>query len=1192
MTQKLEHASIALSGINLIEASAGTGKTYAITSLYLRLLVEKELLPDQILVVTYTEAATEELRARIRSRIREAIDFSENPQGEDPFLDALIGNCSQIERTKKRELLEGALGAFDMASIFTIHAFSLRALQDNAFESGSLYDTELVTDQTELVGEILDDFWRRHFFIDSAPLLGFALQNRAAELFSTLLNALRSGSGARIIPEFSEAEVAALDVECGERYRMLSTIWMNDHDEIKELLKCDKGLRRSEETYREDLLGPLLEKLEAFVFGGNPYDLFSGFVRFTTAGIAKGTKTKALPPQHLFFESCEALQIAVNQRFLALQAELATFYRKSLIERKRAANIRFFDDLLDDLYHALLSESGGGKLAGTLREKYRAALIDEFQDTDPVQYEIFRKIYAGSDNPLFLVGDPKQAIYSFRGADIFAYMRAAREVSDDRQFTLTENWRSSSRLLDAFNMLFENDRHPFLYDEIAYYPLTSGNPEQQQGCGEVEPLRLWLMDSRIEKNETLTVDAASRIASASVAGEIARILRDGDSVDGVRSVEAGDIAIIVRTHRQGAMVLDALRQRGIAGVMRSDKSIFSSMEADEVRVLLSALCDPGSESKVRAALVTGILGRTGNDIACFADDEAAWSEMLSQFRHYHHLWQDRGFMVMSRELMAKEGVRGRLLNAPDSSGERWLTNLLHCFDLLHQEEHQRGSGMEKLAAWFSERCAASESREEFQIRLETDEAAVKVLTVHISKGLEFPVVFCPFLWSGINSTNRVVMFHNDNGDLVKDFGSPDIDRHRSIAGKEALGECLRLLYVALTRAKYRCYLFSAKIRSESSPLSYLLYSSDDLRNVEDPLAQLQAGAAANTARTMAERLQLLAERSGGSIGFNWINPEPQDCSKSASFGSSSHGKFSPLKRSFNGMIESGWRVSSFTSFCRHEFSASELPDRDEQPLTAPQAVVINPEKNLFAFPRGAQAGIFMHGIFEKLNFASPSILQIRELVTKGLDRYGYDHEWEPSVTKMVQQVLGVPLSSPNGTFTLGALRRGSWVTEMEFFFPLSFITPAILGEVLSRYGALDEGIDLAALASKLQFRPVRGMMMGFMDMVFVADGRYYLLDWKSNFLGSSYEDYNKEAMKEAMETNLYALQYLLYTVALDRYLSLRVKNYSYGEHFGGVIYVFLRGVHGEYGETKGFFRDRPQEELIKELTNILIQQGG
>ncbi len=1199
MMQTLNHQTVELSGTTLIEASAGTGKTYAIAALYLRLLLERELDPSRILVVTYTEAATKELRARIRSRIREALNVLGGTGSDDPLLLALYESASATGMTREREILERALGAFDTASIFTIHGFCLRALQDNAFESGSLYDTELATDQQKLLQEIVDDFWRIHFFRAPSPMLAFALQNTSPQKLMELLRGLHSGTGSRVIPEFTEREIELLEEANCERYGALVQEWRDEKQGIVELLRSDKALSRSAEFYRADLLEPLVERMDCFVAGGNHNDLFPGFVKFTRSGIAEGTKPKSHPPAHPFFESCEALLQGVQERFLALQAELLLFCREQMPLRKAAANLRYFDDLLLDLYHALLSPGGGEGFAATLRQKYQAALIDEFQDTDPVQYEIFRKIYSASHLPLFLIGDPKQAIYSFRGADIFAYLRAARDVDETQRFTLTVNWRSVPALLGAFNTLFEQTKNPFLYDAILYHPLTAGRSVEEGGlkvAGEMEatasPFQLWMMEPEEGADGTLSIGAATTFAAAAVAREIDRLLQEGGEgramIEG-RALGASDLAVIVRTHRQARIVLDALQKRGIAAVMQSERSVLCSPEAEELRLLLAALGDPSSERKVRAALATDLLGRSGNDIVGLLEDDEASVELLRQFRSYHHLWLERGFMVMSRELLSKEGIRGRLLAFPD--GQRRLTNLLHCFELLHQRAHERRLGMEGVISWFTEELAGADTEgDEYQIRLETDEAAVKIVTVHVSKGLEYPVVFCPFFWSGTGrSGERVVTFHNEEGEMIRDFGSADLQAHRHLAERESMAESLRVLYVALTRARYRSCVLTGNIvdrtkksSPEHSPLNMLLFGTT-------------AGQLGGP--QMQQALQALADGSDGSIGFRRLR-EGEGESEGESEGKQAASlswslrraeESAPVLRLFKGKIQGDWRVSSFTSFSRHELKPAELPDRDDffSSFNLPALpVVAAPEKSIFAFPRGAEAGIFMHALFETLDFADPSGSKIPELVQEQLLRYGYDPEWEPAVTAMVHHVLDTPIAEPKGFFTLGSLKSGKWITELEFFLPLRFLTPSLLAAILRRHGSTEVGGTLEALAAALNFKPVRGMMMGFMDMVFEHDGRYYLLDWKSNHLGNTIDDYRFSYLREAMESNLYTLQYLLYTVALNRYLEQRVEGYSYESHFGGVLYVFLRGVNAAEGEGAGFFRERPSWELIEALSRL------
>jgi exodeoxyribonuclease V beta subunit len=1195
---ELDHLNVELSGRNLIEASAGTGKTYAIVCLYLRLLLEKDLTPAQILVVTFTEAATEELKGRIRGRIREALGVFEGTETEDLFLSGLRDNSNGRgpDREKATDSLRFALSSFDTASIFTIHGFCLRALQDNAFESGSLYDTGLVTDQSGLLSEVVDDFWRFRFFEEPAPLLGYALRKGySPEYFAKFLKEIPISPKVEVRPGYSPEEIESVKEKCLSTFAGVREAWIASRVEIEYILTSDKGLSRSAENYRIDLIPPLVEEMNNFVGGDNPYDLFDGFDKFCSVTMDRNRLKKYPPPEHSFFDICEELRNNVEERFLALRWELVQFISDRMPERKREMNIRFFDDLLKDLYAALQGESG--ELAAVaIRDKYRAALIDEFQDTDPVQYEIFHRIYCDSEHPLFLIGDPKQAIYSFRGADIFAYLEAAHDVDKARRFTLTGNWRSTPRLLDAFNTLFDNKGKPFVFDSITFHHVRSGREGEGKQLlvegKDISPMQVWTMPPD-DDGSSMGVSRANEIVPRAVAAEISRLLAagiDGKALIDGRPVVAEDIAVLVRDHRQAAHVREALEELSIPSVMRSDRSIFSTDESGEVLLLLGALADPGNARRVRSALSTVILGMSGNDIALLTEDGQSWERCLEKFRYYHNVWLDNGFMVMSGLLMAGEGIRGRLLRHPD--GERKMTNLLHCFEIIHQAGHERGLGVEGVLNWFGERVTGGDSAEEYQIRLETDEKAVRIVTVHVSKGLEYPVVFCPFMWGGLKGNDEVISFH-DGFRLVKDFGSSDYGRNRCLAGREALAENMRLLYVALTRAKLRCYLLagkvvgkSAKNRPETSPLSYLFHASKETKEAEDLVDRLSDEVGGLSAAKVEEHLLEIAGRGEGSIS---VAPMP---SAEGAVHLSVVDESEVLScREFAGVIGRDWRVVSFTSFAAHDHGPAELPDRDGGPA-AVAAVDAPPERSIFTFPRGTKAGLFLHEIFEELDFAGADLEAINDSVMKGLNKYGYDRDWQSHISAMVNDVLTTALPLSGSEFTMSGLEKGRWVTELEFFFPLRFLTSDSLAGHFRKWADAYEDVDLLRLCTALRFKPVRGMVRGFMDLVFEHDGKYHLVDWKSNHLGYSVEDYGPEALKLEMSRKLYSFQYLLYTVALNRYLSMRVADYNYSTGFGGIIYVFVRGVKKEKGVKTGFFVDIPPSAMIEELTELLVATGG
>ncbi|AJE04845.1 exodeoxyribonuclease V subunit beta [Geobacter pickeringii] len=1193
-----DNLGMELEGVNLIEASAGTGKTYAIACLFLRLVVEKELLPEQTLVVTFTEAATKELRARIRERLRDARDAFAGllpPSHIDPFLKGLVanGNGAGPGTTAAIERLDRALQTFDCAAISTIHGFCLRALKENAFESGSLYDTELVADQRGLLQEIADDFWRRSFFGADAELLPAALRDGwTPEKLASFLRGKVGNPELLLLPAFTPDEVAALAGEGGAVYAALADLWRQRRGEIEAILHEHKGLSRSRNNYHPDLVPLLLAGMATYVDGGNPFDLPAGFEKFSAAFMRDNRMKKADPPEHRFFDLCETMTDVVRRRLLALRGSLVTFAAERLAALKGRRNIRFFDDLLADLYRAL--EGGtGDELALRLRRQYRAALIDEFQDTDPVQYRIFRRIYADGTVPLFLIGDPKQSIYGFRGADIFAYLEARADVPPERRFTMDRNWRSTPEMVKAVNHLFaQRADRPFVVEDIGYPNVAAareGHPLSLEGRDRA-PLQFWFLERTGDDGASIGIAKARQRIVAAVAGEIASLLADGRA--GTATIEGEplvpeDIAVVVRSHGQAALVREALAGFGIPSVVQSTGSLFDTDAARDVLRVMQAVAEPGRESRVRAALATSLFGVPAIGIARLLDDEKGWEGRLAAFRTYHELWQTRGFMTMFRTLLAQEGVRERLL--PLEDGERRLTDINHCSEVVHGAAVAGGLGMDRLCAWFGERVSTPPEGEEYQIRLESDEKAVRIVTVHVSKGLEYPIVFCPFAWGGVRDDDGMAVYH-DGYRMVADFGSDRLDEHRRKARTENLAENLRLLYVALTRAKYRCYLAWGKIRyAGTSAPAYLLHppAGGDAADVAAALAEAFEKL---SDATLVQRLADLRQGNEALLTVT-VNPEPAGERYRGDRGIPS----AAVCRQFRGRIDGEWRVASFTSFVARHRPEEELPDRDQrdggaaEPPEAERSVP--PPDSIFAFPRGAQAGIALHAIFEKLDFAGADEGAVRGVVARQLERYGFDAAWCGPVCALVWNVFRAPLADAEGTGFLAALKKGEWIPELEFYVPLRFVTSERVAEVLRRWGGLPGGASLAEVADRLDFRPARGMVRGFIDMVFRHGGRYYLIDWKSNHLGNRTEEYRRERLVREMERELYPLQYLLYTVALDRYLAARIPGYRYETHFGGVRYVFLRGVDPQRPEL-GIYRDTPPAALVKELGSLLIGSAG
>ncbi len=1187
-----------LEGVNLVEAGAGTGKTYAIACLFLRLLLEKDLAVHQILAVTFTEAATNELKDRIRSKIRETISALQGRRSEDSLIQKLAKKCSSPNKAMSK--LREALRSFDEASIFTIHGFCRRTLHENAFETGSLFDTELVTDPSELLQENVEDFWRRHLYEASVLFVNHALENRFTPPNLSHLLKLKIGQPLlQIIPGLDEVDTNLQEKAFREGFSLLRKAWPSAREEVREILTSYEGLNRAK--YKPSSAEVWVKEMNDLVeYGGNRPGLFPEFRRFSRGEIEKGTKGGYSPPPHSFFDLCEhllktqerLLQL-FERRLLHLKGLLFSEAEKDLAARKMQKNIQTFDDLLLRLQTALAG-GGGMELASVIRRKYKAALIDEFQDTDPVQYFIFRSIFDKESSILFLVGDPKQAIYGFRGADIFAYMEAAERVPT--RYTLTKNWRSEPQLIKAVNTLFSHSDLPFVYEKIRFQPASPAEkraPEVFRINGKRDPaLQVWYMDPGkwAGPEGVINKGVALEEIPGLVASEICRLInlgKDGTARVGDKHLMPQDIAVLVRTNDEAQLLQKALSTRHIPSVLYSTQNLFDSHEAMETERVLGAVVEPDKESLLKAALVSDMIGMTGDELDGLMREATAWEAWLVKFRHYHELWRERGFMPMFRSFLREEKVLIRLVRFPD--GERRITNVLHLMEVLHEACMERKLNMTGLQKWLSgQRDPMAPRLEEHQLRLESDENAVHLVTVHKSKGLEYPIVFCPFSWEGLQSKKEKepLVFHDPQQQmqLTLDLGSERVGENRVVAEKEALAENLRLFYVALTRAKCSLYMIWGRFRNaETSGAGYLLHPPSP--------GETDRGAKALGARFRAfgndellSVLKKLAKEAGAGVSVIKTSALAED-------------RFSPLAeeskinrpRDFSAQIDRHWKISSFSSLVSERLHSEEVQDLDVLRIGGGEDLPGQPElaspSGFFAFPKGARAGTFLHDLFESLDFQDSPIEPRNAVVAEKLEQHGYDLLWKEEVSRMVERVLHQPLEADRNDFSFSRVPNEDRLNELEFYFPLKTLTPAVMEKLLGK-GTLDPGVP--ERIERLDFKPLRGFMKGFMDMVFRFEDRYYLVDWKSNFLGPTVEDYGPANLRRAMDENFYTLQYHLYTMALHQYLKWRVPGYAYESHFGGVFYVFLRGVDPDKGPDFGIYKDKVPAELVDELTREVI----
>jgi len=870
----------------------------------------------------------------------------------------------------------------------------------------------------------------------------------------------------------------------------------------------------------------------------------------------------------------------MSQYLLFLKNKFFKSTHRKLNERKKNLNVQYFDDLLRMVRDALASEHPN-KLKRAVIKKYKAAMIDEFQDTDSVQYAIFSQLFSSPQQCLFMIGDPKQAIYGFRGADIFSYMQAAGDT--DRKHTLQVNWRSEAGLIHAVNTIFSNMDHPFIYERISFQPAIPAPTDDSAGVNG-PPFRLCWLDGEDEKPVNKT-DAVEMIAK-SVAHEIAMIATS----DGER-ISIGDIAVLVRTNRQARTIRRHLSQKHIPSVLLSAENVFDTREALELYRVLGGIANPGDRRKMMAAVTTDLIGLSAQQLDQMQTAGTSHrDERFPKFNEYLRNWRRHGFIPMINEFVAKEAIKPRLLTYPE--GERRLTNLLHLIELLHQAAMENDFGVSGLLKWFEQkRDNKIQGKEEHQLRMESDERAVKVITIHKSKGLEFPVVFCPFNWENAKMRKGPVLFHDKESDSgpILDIGSSDLQRHIAIAEIELLAENLRLLYVAVTRARKRCYLYWGNIKNSESSAPAYLFHYENIGNGDIDMAIQKKRFGRLTKQDLIGDLIRLEVKAGGTIHLVMI-PD----SKDSVYHVQNAKKAILYGRVFSGAITHSWRIMSYSSMIsQHAYGAVDQ-DRDAYDVQRkhvheypdPQ----NPDKikDIFQFPKGARAGTFFHDVFENLDFTRAHHGDLEALITSKLKRYGFEPHWKDTVVTNIRNTMMMNILPEDNTFTLGKVKMVDRIHEMEFSFPIQSFTTDQLKKVFIQNGPSDIAHDFSKYIEDMDFFSSLGMMKGFIDLIFQHQGRFYILDWKSNHLGFQLEDYRPEILLKAMHHERYTLQYHLYTVAVHRYLESRISDYDYQRHFGGVIYLFIRGIDPNADIRYGVFYDRPSYAMVRSVEDVLI----
>jgi exodeoxyribonuclease V beta subunit len=1110
------------SGVTLLEASAGTGKTYTIAALAARYVADGMPL-DRLLVVTFTRMATGELRERVRERLVSAAEgltaalAGVAPDGDDDVL-CLLADGSIEEVELRRGRLAKAVANFDAATIETTHGFCMQVLSGLGTAGDVERDVTLIEDARDLLGEVVDDLYLRRFWARPDDL------------------------------RFGRKEALSI----GEQ-------------------------------------------------------------------VLRHPRAAVVPPR-----SDDLTPSAIRRR-------LADAVAKEIEHRKRLAQVLTYDDVLIRLCDTLMDPVRGPVACKRLSDRYSVVLVDEFQDTDPVQWDIMRLAFGESGSTLVLIGDPKQAIYAFRGADVFAYLKAAAAAAS--KATLSINWRSDQGLITAYDALFADSQLGHAGIAYRHVRAAAANEEPRLlGAPYAAPLRARMLrraDGLVTLTRTgyISADPARRLIAEDLASDVVELLSSGATVESRRldgsevarePVRPGHVAVLVRTNRQAAVVVEALSAVAVPAVIGGAGSVFDTEPAREWLRFLEALERPTARDRAASAALTAFIGWEPLRVATTGDDE--WEELHWSLHRWAALLRRRGVAALLENVTITRGLPARVLGRP--AGERYMTDLRHVGQLLHAAAMSDGLGSTALTAWLRRRIAeAAEDAgdEDRSRRLESDAEAVQVLTIHRSKGLEFPVVYCPYPWDGYSPVDAVPVFHDPTNDnertldvgIVQERGNdrPALTSSQELARVETRGEDLRLLYVALTRAKHQAVVWWACAwESEQSPFARLLFSRDEAGVVN------AFGKKGLTDDQMEARLAGL----GGGVGLEVVGPVVQ-----RRWGGVAATPPDLEVDIFHRTLDERWRRASYTSITQasHELSAvgSEPDDdvnNDEEVdgVVAAEGRASGPDEGLRSVPlllgemaAGARVGTLIHSVMEMTDFAAVDVeAELRVALAVQLS---WQHLDLGDLDAVVAG-LATAISSPLGPLVAGArlrdIGRGDRVDEMTFELPVlggddprGELSTTDIAALLEAHLPADD--SMAHYAERLRDRSLNGTLRGYLtgslDLVFrLADERFVIVDYKTNRLSSpdgslTAWNYRPDGLAAEMEAAHYPLQALLYTVALHRYLRWRVPGYEPDRNLGGALYLFLRGMSSPEHpavdtQPCGVWSWRPPGSLVEALSDV------
>jgi exodeoxyribonuclease V beta subunit len=1288
-----DHLRAPLQGVHLIEASAGTGKTWTMCMLVLRMVLERGWPLSSLLVVTFTKAAAAELQERIRGRLQEAalllaaqrttLDPNEpatstnHARQPDPALTELLLHVQTTEQLGPQDLAQRvtlALASFGEANIHTIDGFARRALADTAFASHLPMAMEVQNDDEALRLSAVADAWRQHVAVPTLPVPVAHMMRKRQDSPSRWAAAFRVADERPLARHDWPAHAPALDTVMPPLHAVFAAakaLWTAERDgivaELRKIVDEAIALAPSGNAQRSFGDGKTDEAVawwDGYFQGNDPFNEINVKVarRFSDTNVL--TRTKALP-KHPFFalvtdciQAAEAATQVANAHRLQLMHTCQQQSRQTLRDAKAVQRILTHSDALA-LLHEQLAHA---PVAQALRSQYRAALIDECQDTNPLQFNIFQRIFDFHDpqgTPVFLVGDPKQAIYNFRGADVHSYLQAGERAH--HQATLLTNQRATAPLVSAINAIFSHQSDAFGDARLRYPPveasgrrtarlvLPSASAAFDVWCLPTQDPHASTEPTAVEGQHApapaLRVQVAHSMALRACASDIANLLqaaargeaRIDDVQDGVtttRPLRGGDIAVIVERHRDGVAMREALAAVGVASIERSNSSIFRTLQARELSLLLHAMLDPSDAPLARAALATELWGATAAPLWATVPDNAGntddlQSTLLDDATTHLHQWQQQwarhGVASTMRAFADTTQMPQRMLQRPD--GERRLTNWLHLLEALTQAAAEHRTPV-ALLRWLDSAMHAATPQDEHQLRLETDRELVQVATVFRVKGLQYPITYVPLMWhSGSRRGGSAWPKTYHDGDVpvvdfVDDREGDDKTQRQRAQEHQTNTEQLRKIYVALTRAEHRCVLVVAtaaqrhaskadKSNLSRSMLNWLVAGQGlTLATWGDIKGK---GKAEHRAATIAQGWHAVAAAAGTAMTLKTLSSDADAAQGTPASLDTAATHAAVVSRQGPGPIRAAWTLGSFSAWTRHDPSDfAEVMPHDESAVlaandsnldvgddTPPLAPTPMASTDVLNFPRGAAAGDAVHAVLERADFSDnrhwPSAVQtalllhpqpIHRTALAAAAPYVANSAAAASAAvssprhadmllSMLQDITQTPLLPTHApALTLHAVRPAQRLNELAFDLHLPQANVAALLQAMASMG-----LPAPFVAPHVLRQTFNGHLRGFMDLVFEHEGRYYVLDWKSNHLGDTPSHYASDALGRAMVQHSYHLQHVLYALALRRHLRRSLPDdAAVDASWGGALVLFVRGVRpswrGRDGRPSGVYFQR------------------